>query len=229
LNKSQFNKSVSEGIKSYKSAYVFFGNLVATVALTNFIFSIFNIDNSVLLKTILTTYRYIVHGSIDWVLFPFHLKLSEPIKDLIFFYALLGGISMRSRIAEDIYSDNEDASFKNSLMAFFFEREPRAGSSSFYSGRFYLGYYYAPKWLRHIYDFILWPRVMRQYFSKPHVYHNEYMGVYRTFKSDYKPSHPTKVFQFDRRILFLTQLLMISLCFFLILVLNGFLTSPDKL
>ena len=84
-------------------------------------------------------------------------------------------------------------------------------------------YWFAPPWFRRIFDFFFWPRVAHQYFDLPIVRYNDYTAREQFFEVDYKSNKP---FLYDRRVLFLIQLLAVSAAFFGILVTNAFLTIP---
>lgn len=217
-------KSLLEGLKSLRDWYAIFGQIAAVVAVTNFVFSAFNLEAIFVLKAILNSYRDIVHGAISWLLYPFRLRIPWFANDFLFIYTLIGGSFMRSRASEGIYPDNGDAIFWSAVSALLFKKELGPGTS-LNTGRLYLTYKYSPDWLRRTMDFVLWPRVARQYFNQPCVYRNEHTTSIQTFAADYTPGG-RKTFLFDRRFVFLVQVVCITAGVLAIVIINGFSASP---
>lgn len=205
------------------SWYAVFGAIVAGIAFANFVFSLLNINLSLVISTLLGTYKAIVHGGIDWVLSAFSWRLPDWAKDVIFLYGLAGGAFVRARAGEGIYP-NDATSVRKALRALLFRRDEDGGVSL--ASPMTRMYQKSPKWLKAALDFTLWPRVAKQYFLRPMVYLNEYLGTYPTFSASYKPgSH--KIFIYDRRKIFIAHAVIILLVFSFIVIINAFLVIPS--
>lgn len=192
-------QSILAGVRALRQWYNLFGVLAASVAISNFLFALLNLAPAVIIRELFFAYVFVFHGVIDLALFPFGLSLPGWTKDLLFLYAVLGGSFMRARASEGIYSDG---SLKRAWYTL------RTGKSA--AGGLFLGsrlssvWKESPRWLQRVLDFVLWPRVARQYFQQPMVYLHHYHGTHQTFAAGYKPGG-WKTFLDDRRLVFLVQ------------------------
>ncbi|MBK3842912.1 hypothetical protein [Paraburkholderia aspalathi] len=222
---AETKKSLLHALSSIKSWAAVLGILASSVALCNFLSTLLSVHLSAALATLLTTYKLLVHGAIDWILFPLGIKLPQWIKDAIFIYCIVGGAFMRARMREDVYADPpKDASLLKSLKIVS-KRVIVINGGIPMTGRMSVFYQVSPKWVRRVMDAVLWPRVARQYFARPMVHQNDYLGTFPSFPAGYKPGS-YKVFLYDRRHVFYFQLAAAFAAVIFILVVNGFLSVP---
>jgi hypothetical protein len=218
-----------------KGAYAILGIVVTVVAILNFLHAIIAFPLLPVLRQLLDTYRAIVHGAFNWVVWPFGLRIPGPLADALFLYGLAGGAFMRARIAEGIYDPvSPPAKLSSILRVLVWPQRSHGGivapgeRSISTKGRIGVAYSIAPKWLRRIFDFLLWPRVGIQYWKRPMVHFHEYNGTHQTFAANYRPGG-RKPFMHDRRVVFAAHMILILLAVVLILVVNGFLAPPSSL
>ena len=220
---SRIKKSIRESIKTHKSALVLFNAIIAIVACFNFITTLISLDVYFLFDQLLKTYRAIVHQPLDWIYAFFELDIPWFFNDILFFYLLIGGGFIRARKSEgSIYDTLENSSLLNAFKAFILKKSQDGHSYLHKRSRLQWMYMFSPMWLKRTLDFILWPRVLDQYWRLPKVYENLYNGSIQRFSTSYEPGGG-KVFLYDRRVYFLTHLFVIVLGVSIILVLNGFL------
>lgn len=226
----EHRKSAKEALKSYSSWYGLLGAIVTVVSVCNFLFTLLHFPISLTLATLLSTYRFIVHGAFDWLMFLTPWRLLPATKDLIFLYGVIGGAFMRARMTDVRVADLDPESSVWRSIQFIMKRE--GYFSTDYSGRKELVklslrslYRFSPAWVRRAMDCLLWPRVAKQYWALPRVYQNDYLGTFPAFQVGYTPSH-NKFFIYDRRYVFAAQLLIIFSAVAAILVVNGFLSIP---
>lgn len=74
-------------------------------------------------------------------------------------------------------------------------------------------------------DFLLWPRVARQFWKNPRVFYNDYLGTFPSFPVGYSLGQH-KIFIYDRRHRFYIQVGAVLAIVFATIVINGFLTMP---
>lgn len=221
---SGLGKSIRQGLSSLNHWYGWLGVLVASVATANFIFSLTNLPISASIGALFSTYKAIVHVAFDWITLPFRFRIPGVVKDLLFLYGIVGGAFVRARLAENIYT-KRNQSLRNAIRVLlsFPLRDIDGGYPL--NSRFAVFWQHSPNWLRCLLDFALWPRVAIQYWNRPMVHVNEYLGTYPTFPAGYKTHKPLL---YDRRIVFTIQLAAVLLGLFAILVTNAFLTLPQS-
>ncbi|EIV8661272.1 hypothetical protein [Vibrio parahaemolyticus] len=219
----KLKKSINEARRTFNDGYSVVGIMVTVLSCTNFMFSLFNLERSDVLEVVLMTYESIVFGLIDWLTFPFNVTFPWYIKNIIFLYCIMGGAYLRTSNIENQGWEAKEGTIKSAVLAFLFKKTPGPGTPVF-TGRIYLTYLYSPRWLRMVMDYTLWPRYFRLEMAKPCVYISDFSGK-SSFKAGYTPgSH--KVFQFDRRVVFLLQLSVVLLSTFMVIIVNGFLVMP---
>lgn len=226
----EHRKSAKEAIKSYATWYGLLGAIVTTVSVCNFLYTLLHFPISLTLATLLSTYRFIVHGMLDWLMFLTPWRLLPVTKDVIFLYCMIGGAFMRARMTDvRVASVDPSSSVWRTIQ---FIMKGKGHFSPDYPGQKELVvlsprtlYRYSPVLVRRAMDFLLWPRVAKQYWALPRVYQNDYLGTFPAFPVGYTPSH-NKFFIYDRRYVFAVQLLIILGAVVAALVVNGFLTIP---
>ena len=100
MRSNYLSNSLAAAYLSLKSWFSFFGVLVAVVAVTNFIFSLFQLNVSEIIGLVLDAYKAIIHGLFDWMTWVFGFQLTWYVKDALFLYGLVGGSFLRSRASE---------------------------------------------------------------------------------------------------------------------------------
>jgi hypothetical protein len=228
--RSDFQRSLLQAKHSISNWYGMLGIIVASVAIVNFLHALSQFPIGAILRQLLDTYRAVVHGAIDWVTWPINLRVPATFKDLFFLYSVVGGACMRARMSENIYPDHDNVQPLSAIARVILR--PRRlqglvvtpgeiGLST--NNRMVVAYRIAPPWLRRAFDFLLWPRVVLQYWRSPMVYFAHYTATYQTFKAGYIPG-PQKDFLYDRRLVLAFQVGAVVLTVFLVLIINGFLT-----
>lgn len=219
-------KSIQHALQSLASWASVLGIVVSAVAICNFIFSLATLPITATLSALLDTYRLIVHGLINWLLWPFGWKLPPWLTDVLFLYGVLGGAFMRARMREQVYPTvPAKASLLRSLKIVCQRRVKLPDGSIPLGRRATIFYQESPQWVRRAMDAILWPRVARLYYSWPRVFRNDYLGTYPSFKVGYQPPK-YKEFMYDRRHVFYMQLIAAIAATMFILVINGLLSIP---
>lgn len=218
-----------------KGAYAVLSIVVTIVAVLNFLHALFAFPLLPILRQLLDTYRAIVHGAFNWIVWPFGLRIPGPLADTLFLYGLAGGAFMRARIAEGIYDPvAHPAKLRSIMRVLVWPNRSHGGIVVPGEGgistkpRIGVAYSIAPKWLRRVFDFLLWPRVAVQYWKRPMVHFHEYGATYQTFAANYRPGG-RKPFLYDRRIILAIHISMILLAVLFILIVNGFLAPPISL
>lgn len=217
------------------SLYNVLGIAVAALACLNFISAIIHFPMTDILRQMLATYQAIVHGGIDWLTYLLQFRLPGPLKDFLFIYGVIGGGFMRARMIDEGCKGGADRPKTLAVLARVLLWPHRTMGLIRISGepgvstdrRLVAIYQNAPSWLRRAMDFLLWPRVARQFWKNPRVYKNEYLGTYPSFSANYRPgSH--KVFLYDRRHRFYLQVGAVFGVVVFVIVVNGFLTLPAR-
>ncbi|EGQ7944568.1 hypothetical protein G8G17_003483 [Vibrio cholerae] len=214
-------KSIAKAIESFKSVFAMGGVLAATIAVVNFISAFVSFDFAYMFQVILDMYKAFVHQPMDWFFSLLDITVPSSVKDVIFFYLLLGGCFMRARKGEQIYNNDSNATIKTAFEALV-HRKSIGGGVSMSTGLSAM-YQNSPRYLQQLMDFGLWPRVAVQYYRSPMVHKNLYLGTFPAFAAGHKVGE-MKPFQYDRRVVFMTQLLFISFGVVCVFIVNGFLT-----
>jgi len=218
------------------SLYAVTGIVVAAVASLNFLAALVQLPLAAIVRQLLVTYSAIVHGALDWLLFPIGLRLPGPVIDMLFLYTLIGGCFARARAGEIVHRGGTSRPKSAPVLLRLLiwpERShglivvPGEPGLSVNPSRIAAVYRHAPGWLRRTLDLVLWPRVARQYWARPRVYQNDHMGTFPSFEVGYTPSS-NKFFIYDRRYIFMAQVAGVLAVVAAILVVNGFLVVPER-
>ncbi|CAH0356658.1 MAG: hypothetical protein WA085_05015 [Sphingobium sp.] len=231
----EFWRSLNEVWRSMSGIYNILGIVVAVVACLNFVNSLGHLHLSTILSSLLATYRAIVHGAINWVTLPFRIRLPGYVDDLLFLYVLIGGSFMRARASEIVYRGDWDPKSMWVIARILIWPErwngcikiPGESAIPLNSSRVSVAYSRSPAWFRRVLDMLLWPRVARQYWRRPRVFRNEYLGTFPSFEVGYQPGQQ-KIFIYDRRYMFAAQISAVLAASLFVVLINAFLLPPTE-
>lgn len=219
-------KSLRFAASSLMSWVGVLGIVANGVAVCNFVFSISNLPLSVNIGVLIAAYKQLVHAAFDWVFFLIGIKLSPPVKDIIFFYLMFGGSFMRSRMRERVYAGPpKDASLVRAFKIVCRPVVRRSDGRISKLGRVTDFYQESPFWVRRTMDIALWPRVAKRYFTRPRVFKNLSANSFPAFPVDHV-ARPEEIFFYDRRYVFGLQLFAVLLAAAFVLIVNGYSTIP---
>lgn len=87
--------------QAFNSWYGWLGVLVAILAATNFVFSVYSLKLSVVIATLVATYVAIFHGVIDWICKVFGVSIPKIAKDILVLYSIFAGSTIRTMMQTD--------------------------------------------------------------------------------------------------------------------------------
>lgn len=224
---SETKKSLKHALRSAVTLVSLLGTVGTTIALLNFLTSLLTLSLSASFEAMLSAYKLLIHGAIDWLLFFVGVKLPLWAKDMIFIYLIIGGAFMRSRMRETVKAvPPKNASLLKSLRIVCAPVVQRSDGTISSLGRMIDFYQESPFWVRRIMDILLWPRIAKRYFAKPRVFFNPNSGTHPAFSMHSDPG-PYLVFVYDRRHIFYMQLFAAIAATLFALVIGGFSELPN--
>lgn len=221
--------SIIQGLQALGKWYGIIGFLAAASASINLITSLLALDIATFLAPFITVYRSIAHPLIDvlTVWLPFELPLY--VKDLVVLYGIIGGSVAR---AYEEYRQVRRGGLKEAWISLLGKPSPPGRNlydpKEWPPVRFYRA---SPKWLRMLFDVVLWPITIVEAFKKPiasmgRTSSGTWYSTAKTWEEAEHNKREGHISTFDLRINFATQLLVLLFIVAVVVGLNAYaLTS----
>jgi hypothetical protein len=184
---------------------------VSAFALANFLFRVWDVGLSQIFANVLDWYRQIAHGLLDYVLLPFRITITPPIKDLLTLALMFGGLV--SRTVNYIYARGYPHDVPpNAVGVNLIDRS--ATDRKVIRALVLL-----------VTTAVFWPYFVIRLATKPYIMTAGGLGLYLSDSKHTKNTLTYDTFEFDSRLVFLVYVVTLLLSFVVFFALNALLPS----